>query len=95
MQLAIMAHIPSVFGGVEGECIYVDTEGSFAVDRLAEMAEAVLEHLQLQADTDDKKAALAHLSVSSLLDTIYCFRVHDYVQQIAIVRILLAVADAQ
>lgn len=102
MQLAIMAHIPTLFGGIEGECIYVgtkkicllctlshaiDTEGSFAVDRLVEMANAVLEHLQAQADSDEKKASLASVSIDSILDTIYCFRVHDYVQQIAIVSI--------
>ena len=64
---------------------YEDTEGSFAVDRLVEMAEALLQHLNAQADTQEKRAALAHISLTTILDTVYCFRVHDYVQQIAIV----------
>eukprot|EP01112_Ceratiomyxa_fruticulosa_P017017 TRINITY_DN5231_c0_g1_i1.p1 TRINITY_DN5231_c0_g1~~TRINITY_DN5231_c0_g1_i1.p1 ORF type:complete len:180 (+),score=55.62 TRINITY_DN5231_c0_g1_i1:265-804(+) len=38
MQLAVDVVIPSVFGGAEGSCIYIDTEGSFVIDRFAEMA---------------------------------------------------------
>lgn len=67
-----------------------DTEGSFAADRMVEMAEAVLGHLQPLADSDEKREALARLSIASILDTTYCFRVHDYVQQMAIVSALLS-----
>eukprot|EP01121_Diplochlamys_sp_Union-15-3_P004648 TRINITY_DN14839_c0_g1_i1.p1 TRINITY_DN14839_c0_g1~~TRINITY_DN14839_c0_g1_i1.p1 ORF type:complete len:147 (-),score=17.80 TRINITY_DN14839_c0_g1_i1:88-528(-) len=57
-QLAVNVSIPNHFGGVEGECIYIDTEGSFMVERLVEIASKLHEHLLgLQAereDTEDK-----------------------------------------
>lgn len=38
-----------MFGGVEGEAVYIDTEGSFMVDRAVDMAAAVVAHLQRMA----------------------------------------------
>ena len=39
--------IPSVFGGLDGEAIFIDTEGSFIVERLADMAKAAISHCKL------------------------------------------------
>ncbi|KAG1150077.1 hypothetical protein G6F37_011287 [Rhizopus arrhizus] len=38
MQLAVNTQLPIEKGGMDGECIYVDTEGSFLPSRLIEMA---------------------------------------------------------
>ena len=49
MQLAINVQIPPNYGGLGGGCVYIDTEGSLMVERLEEMAAAMLERLkQLQ-----------------------------------------------
>lgn len=45
MQLAVDATIPEEFGGVGGHAVYVDTEGSLVVERLAEMAAATVQHI--------------------------------------------------
>ena len=45
MQLAVDVTIPEEFGGVGGQAVYVDTEGSLVVERLAEMAAATVQHL--------------------------------------------------
>lgn len=49
MQLAINVQIPINFGGLGGECIYIDTEGSFVPHRVAEMAEAMSQDLSHRA----------------------------------------------
>lgn len=46
LQLAVDVQIPEYLGGVGGEAIYIDTEGSFVVERAAEIAEAAVLHCQ-------------------------------------------------
>ena len=45
MQLAVDCQVPRSFGGAEGEAIYIDTEGSFHVARVAQIAQAMMGHL--------------------------------------------------
>jgi len=85
MQLAINVQIPVDFGGLQGQCVYIDTEGSLAVERLEEMAKAMCRHLR-------KFAAHASTSFSltaeDFLKNIFVFRVHDYAEQVSIVKCL-------
>ncbi|CAI5933890.1 unnamed protein product [Closterium sp. NIES-65] len=53
MQLAINVQTPAVLRGVEGEAVYVDTEGSFMVERAAEMADAWAAHCTAAATAID------------------------------------------
>ena len=117
MQLAINVQIPPNYGGLGGGCVYIDTEGSLMVERLEEMAAAMLERLkQLQSYRRKRKrrkhsgsssfeaAPAQHedlgssevtdasskfpLSLESILSNIHIFRVHDYAEQLAVVKIL-------
>lgn len=45
--MAANVHIPNSFGGAEGKCIYIDTEGSFVAERVLQIAEALVNHLLL------------------------------------------------
>lgn len=59
MQLCVDCTIPECFGGVEGEAIYIDTEGSFVTERIAEIGKATIEHCHFVADsTDDSGSGL-------------------------------------
>lgn len=49
IQIAVNAHIPEAYGGANGHAIYIDTEGSFMVERVVEMADALVEHVELVA----------------------------------------------
>lgn len=49
MQLAVDVQIPEAFGGVGGGAVYVDTEGSFMVERLVDIASAAVDHVQVGA----------------------------------------------
>ncbi|GAB1296630.1 DNA repair protein RAD51 homolog 3 [Apodemus speciosus] len=51
MQLAVDVQIPECFGGVAGEAVFIDTEGSFMVDRVVSLATACIQHLHLIAGT--------------------------------------------
>ena len=46
MQLAVDVSLPTWAGGVNGECIYIDTEGSFGPERVQRLANALVQHLQ-------------------------------------------------
>lgn len=59
MQLAVDVQIPECFGGVEGEAVFIDTEGSFMVDRVVDLATACIQHLHLIAGTHMGEGKLA------------------------------------
>lgn len=44
MQIAVDVQIPNQFGGLQGEAVYIDTEGSFIVERLVDIAKATVDH---------------------------------------------------
>jgi len=44
MQLSVDVQIPACFGGNAGHAVYIDTEGSFVVDRLVDIIQATIKH---------------------------------------------------
>lgn len=90
-QLALNVQIPVMCGGLEGEAVYVDTEGSFMAARANEMATHLVAHLQRTAERDQNPAlveATRTLQAARLLERIHYFRVHDATEQLAAVRSL-------
>lgn len=99
IQLAINVQIPELFNGIGGEAIYLDTEGSFMVERVAEMAHEVSQHLLKLAKSSSAKKNdnyLAHLSAAEnmtmerFLEGIHVFRAHDQAETIATINHLPA-----
>ncbi|XP_050177633.1 DNA repair protein RAD51 homolog 3 isoform X2 [Myiozetetes cayanensis] len=91
MQLAVDAQIPECFGGVAGEAVFIDTEGSFMVDRVVDIAAACVQHCQLVAEAqqeEDHLKALETFSLESILSHIYYFRCRDYTELLAQVYLL-------
>ncbi|NXL93806.1 RA51C protein, partial [Alectura lathami] len=91
MQLAVDVQIPECFGGVAGEAVFIDTEGSFMVDRVADIAAACVQHCQLIAEAqqeEDHLKALETFSLESILSHIYYFRCRDYIELLAQVYLL-------
>ena len=74
MQLACCVQIGAGLGGLGGEAVYVDTEGSFVPARCAEIAEALGPRLGATAQ--------------QMLERIHVFRAHSYVELIATVTLL-------
>ena len=40
MQLSVNVQLPENLGGLNGQCVYIDTEGSFISKRTIEIAKA-------------------------------------------------------
>lgn len=94
IQLALNVQIPEVFNGRSGEAVYIDTEGSFMVERAAEMASELHSHLIKLSKSNANKVkaqevylgqltAAENMTVERFLEGIQTFRVHDQVELIA------------
>lgn len=82
MQLATSVQLPKILDGAEGECIYIDTEGSFVIERVKEIAEAFSNHVSsLMEDASE-------YTLEKVLSRIYYYRIHDYVEQLALINML-------
>ncbi|XP_077021062.1 DNA repair protein RAD51 homolog 3 isoform X3 [Tamandua tetradactyla] len=91
MQLAVDVQIPECFGGVAGEAVFIDTEGSFMVERVVDLASACIQHLHLIAGTymgEEYQKALEDFTLENILSHIYYFRCHDYTELLAQVYLL-------
>lgn len=90
-QLCVDACIPEAFGGVTGEAVYIDTEGSFVVHRLAEIAQAAKQHIDglAEASDDPEMWRLAsEFTLDHILSRIHCYRSHSYLDLVAIMNVL-------
>ncbi|KAK3164608.1 hypothetical protein QOZ80_1AG0021800 [Eleusine coracana subsp. coracana] len=90
IQLAINVQIPVEYGGLGGKAVYIDTEGSFMVERAYQIAEGcindILEHFPHshgKTSSDQGKLQPEHF-----LAGIYYFRICSYTEQIAVINYL-------
>jgi RAD51-like protein 2 len=93
MQLCVDATIPHVFGGVEGESVYIDSEGSFSPERVCGMAGELVSHLQSSArkrsvhdmsrNESRRKVLPDWFTVDSVMESIHVMRVLDEACQAA------------
>ncbi|KAL8495625.1 hypothetical protein ACS0TY_019662 [Phlomoides rotata] len=90
IQLAVNAQIPAHCGGFGGKAIYIDTEGSFMVERVLQIAEAcaqdMLEYNNLLRK--ESQACRVDKQPKEFLDNIFYFRVCTYTEQIAVINFL-------
>ncbi|XP_071849768.1 DNA repair protein RAD51 homolog 3-like [Apostichopus japonicus] len=93
IQLAVNVQIPEAFGGLQGEAVFIDTEGSFIPQRAADIAQAVEDHCRRVAsiqrtELEDQSACLKDFSVEKILSGIHYFRCHNYTELLALVNLL-------
>ena len=55
MQLCVDVQVPLALGGCGGEAIYIDTEGSFIIDRVADIARATVDHCKQMVGGDGEE----------------------------------------
>jgi len=85
MQLAVNARLPTQYGGVAGEAIYIDSEGSFAPERCYTMAKALVSHIQAgKQRRQDPSPLPPWFTPESILQGIHVYRVHDEAAQTAV-----------
>ncbi|XP_067113616.1 DNA repair protein RAD51 homolog 3 [Osmerus mordax] len=83
IQLAVDVQIPVCFGGLGGKAVFIDTEGSFFVQRVVDLAQAAVEHCALLAEDMEQREALKEFTVETVLSNLFVFRCHDYVELLA------------
>ena len=94
MQLAVDARLPIEFGGVAGETIYIDSEGSFAPDRCFSMATSLVNHVQQglkrrkEPQQQQQQSIPDWFTPEGILSGIHVFRVHDEAAQTAVIQAL-------
>ncbi|KRY21183.1 DNA repair protein RAD51 -like protein 3 [Trichinella patagoniensis] len=77
LQLAVDVSIPKVLGGVDGEVIYIDTEGAFKYKRLKQIAEAAVSHCRRVAETEEQQIAANGFTLSKILSRVHYQRCVD------------------
>eukprot|EP00252_Welwitschia_mirabilis_P000590 TRINITY_DN10572_c0_g1_i1.p1 TRINITY_DN10572_c0_g1~~TRINITY_DN10572_c0_g1_i1.p1 ORF type:complete len:299 (+),score=61.89 TRINITY_DN10572_c0_g1_i1:26-898(+) len=90
IQLAVNVQIPAEFGGLEGQAVYIDTEGSFMVERVCQIAEACVKKLEAFPSRSETRAMKDNrkLHIDDILENIFFFRVCSSTEQIALVNYL-------
>lgn len=90
IQLAVDVQMPAAFGGLGAAAVYIDTEGSFMVERVVEITDACIRHLKKlgNSGTAAQKDAAGQLSRDQMLANIHYFRVRDYTEQLAVTQML-------
>ncbi|XP_021370414.1 DNA repair protein RAD51 homolog 3-like [Mizuhopecten yessoensis] len=88
MQLAVDAQIPECLGGLEAEVIYIDTEGSFIVERLVDIVTATVEHCKEIAGGDQDSGELGDFTPERVLSRMHYYRCHDYIELLATIHLL-------
>jgi RAD51-like protein 2 len=94
MQVAVDAQIPLTMGGVQGETLYIDTEGSFSPERCYSMAQALVSHVQHSVARKRKPGSPTTSPLPStftpeaILQGIHVLRVHDETAQTATIHAL-------
>mmetsp|Transcript_11824 Transcript_11824/g.17349 ORF Transcript_11824/g.17349 Transcript_11824/m.17349 type:complete len:352 (+) Transcript_11824:187-1242(+) len=85
MQLCVNSSIPEMVGGVCGQAIYIDTEGSFSPERCRSMAQALVKHVQ---KSSKNKKLPDWFEFDAILNGIHVFRVYDEATQVAVMHSL-------
>jgi RAD51-like protein 2 len=91
IQLAINVQLPVAFSGLDGEAVYIDTEGSFSKERFSDMAQGFLQHLRKvsQARRDPERERVSNaMTVQEMMKKMHYFRVRDASEQLSVVEVL-------
>jgi len=88
MQLSVDARLPVEYGGVAGETVYIDTEGSFSPERCYTMARALVDHVRKSAERKGRQRVPPWFHPDTIMKGIHVYRVHDEAAQTAVIMAL-------
>ncbi|CAJ1085691.1 DNA repair protein RAD51 homolog 3 [Xyrichtys novacula] len=88
LQLAVDVQVPPCFGGVGGQVVFIDTEGTFLLQRVTDMAAAAVQHCALLVEDDEQRVAMTTFSVETILSNIFLVCCHDYLELLAELHLL-------
>lgn len=77
LQLAVDVQIPECFGGLGAQCLFIDTGGTFFVQRITKMAAAVVRHCSLLTHDQEQKETMKTFTVDNILANLFVVRCDD------------------
>ncbi|CDW73853.1 dna repair protein rad51 homolog 3 [Stylonychia lemnae] len=82
-QLCLNVQLPKELGGVDGEALYVDTHGDFALERMTEMAKSLRQQVLKKIDKEPAliKKYKEEFSIDRILQKVKFVRILDDNQQ--------------
>ncbi|KAL6130725.1 hypothetical protein ACLB2K_069104 [Fragaria x ananassa] len=90
IQLAVNVQRPIGYGGLGGKAVYIDTEGSFMVERALQIAEASVVNMSCNSELTRKESEASQVErhPTDILEKIYYFRICTSTEQIALINYL-------
>ncbi|XP_070696461.1 DNA repair protein RAD51 homolog 3 [Pempheris klunzingeri] len=88
LQLAVDVQVPQCFGGVGGQVVYIDTEGSFLLPRVIDIATAAIRHCSLLVEDEEQRVTMTTFTLETILANMFLVRCHDYVELLAELHLL-------
>lgn len=77
LQLAVDVQIPECFGGLGAQCLFIDTEGTFFLQRVTKMAAAAVRHCSLLSQDQEQQEAIKTFTVNKILSNLFVVRCDD------------------
>ncbi|CAL1605884.1 unnamed protein product [Knipowitschia caucasica] len=71
LQLAVDVQIPECFGGLGAQCLFIDTEGTFFIQRFRQIAAAVVRHCSLITENQEQQEAMKTFTVENILSNLF------------------------
>lgn len=84
-QLCVTVQLPNIYGGLEGEAVYISTNNNLASHRIRQIAEQFftqVKDLVLNSEDNDK------FSVETIMKHIYVFKCDDFIDLLASIKYL-------
>lgn len=88
LQLSVNVQIPEYFGGLGGEALFIDTEGSFNIERLLDVATAVANHFNPPTVPSKKLGEEKQFSVDGILRSVHYYRCIDFAAFMGLINFL-------
>lgn len=88
LQLAADVQIPECFGGLGAQCLFMDTEGTFFLQRFREMASAVVRHCSMLCEDQEQREAMTTFTVEQMLSNLFVVRCDDSVELLSQISLL-------
>lgn len=88
LQLAVDVQIPECFGGLGAQCLFMDTEGTFFLQRFREVAAAVVRHCSLLTEDEEQRVAMTTFTLEHILSNLFVVRCDDSVELLSQISLL-------
>lgn len=89
-QLCVDVQIPEELGGLNGDAVFIDTEGSFIVRRLSDIVKATIDHCKqtVRSRGSTSYDVIKDFTEENILKRIYYYRCRNHTELVSAVHLL-------